>query len=82
MCAPCAALMDIASSSSVILTLDGIKENQTNLGTDAKLVGNQAIAHVDNLRLYNVVADSDYNQRTLVLNIQGKGFKIYTFTFG
>lgn len=32
--------------------------------------------------LYNVVSGTNYNSKILELNISGKGFKIYTFTFG
>ncbi len=75
-----------ANSSDITITLDGQNENVTNIGTDALFVsgsnGNQAVAHIDSLRLYNVVNDNDYRQRTVVLDVKGKGFKIYTFTFG
>ncbi|MBI5227348.1 redoxin domain-containing protein [Candidatus Micrarchaeota archaeon] len=68
--------------SDLIITLDDKNEDQTNIGTDAIFVGNEAIAHINGLRLYNAVNDSGYNQRTVILNIKGKGFRIYTFTFG
>ena len=38
--------------------------------------------NVSSSTLYNVVSANDYSPKTLELNITGKGFKIYTFTFG
>jgi thiol-disulfide isomerase/thioredoxin len=37
---------------------------------------------VDGQRLYNVVTNKDYGQHTIKIDVQGKGFQIYTFTFG
>ncbi len=39
-------------------------------------------AKVSEQRLYNIVSDSAYATRTVEINVKGKGFKIYTFTFG
>jgi len=38
--------------------------------------------HVTNEDLYHVVDTTDYGTRTLELDVSGKGFKLYTFTFG
>ncbi|MBI4141036.1 redoxin domain-containing protein [Candidatus Woesearchaeota archaeon] len=32
--------------------------------------------------LYNVVAGKDYGEKTVQLDVTGKGFRLYTFTFG
>lgn len=37
---------------------------------------------VDGQRLYNLVTNKDYGQHTIKIDVQGKGFQIYTFTFG
>lgn len=37
---------------------------------------------VDGQRLYNLVTNQDYGQHTIKIDVQGKGFQIYTFTFG
>jgi len=33
-------------------------------------------------RLYNIVSDQDYKSRLVEIDVDGKGFQIYTFTFG
>ncbi len=45
----------------------------------ADLTYGQAL--VDEFRLYNI-ADSSYGEHTISIDITGKGFKVYTFTFG
>ncbi len=57
-------------------TLNGVVQSP---GQDASI---QATITFDSQRLYSVVDDSGYFQKTIVLKIKGKGFRIYTFTFG
>lgn len=71
--------------SNAIIFLDGIpvgtsNENNkiTGKGTD---VGEDGVAAVNDYRLYNIV-DADYGVHTVTINIKGKGFKLFTFTFG
>ncbi|MBI4043848.1 MAG: redoxin domain-containing protein [Candidatus Diapherotrites archaeon] len=52
------------------------------LGTDAQNVNGKAVVQVAGQKLYNVVSDSDYFEKTLTLHVNGKGFELYTFTFG
>ena len=37
---------------------------------------------VDGQRLYNLVMHEGYDWRSLIIDVKGKGFQIYTFTFG
>ncbi len=37
---------------------------------------------IDSQRLYNIIRHDDYDTHSLILDIKGKGFQIYTFTFG
>jgi thiol-disulfide isomerase/thioredoxin len=37
---------------------------------------------IDNQRLYNLVKNNEYGQHVVTVDITGKGFKLYTFTFG
>ena len=39
-------------------------------------------AKVDKQRLYNIGLYDDYQPRSVIINIEGSGFKLYTFTFG
>ena len=33
-------------------------------------------------RLYNIVSDQGYKSRLVEIDVEGRGFQIYTFTFG
>ena len=37
---------------------------------------------IDGQRLYNLVMHNDYNVHSIVIDVKGKGFQLYTFTFG
>lgn len=54
--------------------------NSTNsLGVDLKQDGSFSI---DRQRLYNLILHKDYGAHSIVIDVKGKGFQIYTFTFG
>lgn len=42
----------------------------------------KAVVSVDEQRLYNLVSEEDYFDRTITIEVKEKGFRIYTFTFG
>jgi thiol-disulfide isomerase/thioredoxin len=48
-------------------------------GTD---VSEDGIIKIDGQRLYNVVAHEDYGTHQITIEVAGRGFQIYTFTFG
>ncbi len=67
------------------ISLDGKPANSTNKGSDAAIAKTEtggAVAVIDEQRLYNAVNDNSYSTRVLELAVEGKGFRIYTFTFG
>src|SRR6185437_983078 len=37
---------------------------------------------IDGQRLYNLSMHTDYNVHSVVIDVKGKGFQLYTFTFG
>src|SRR5919197_1476716 len=37
---------------------------------------------IDGQRLYNLAMHNDYNDNSIVIDVKGKGFQLYTFTFG
>jgi hypothetical protein len=45
-------------------------------------VGEDGSFEVDGQRLYNLVSHNRYGPHTLVIDVTGEGFEIYTFTFG
>ena len=61
--------------------LDAQSLNETEKGSDIKIINKQGTAYIKDEKLYNLV-DYDYDSHLLELIIKGKGFKIYTFTFG
>jgi thiol-disulfide isomerase/thioredoxin len=54
-----------------LITNDLSKDSSTN----GKFV-------IDKQRLYNLVTNKDYGEHTIEIDVKGKGFQIYTFTFG
>jgi thiol-disulfide isomerase/thioredoxin len=69
-------------NSSVSILLDGAVPPATSLGSDAALVNGSAVADVDGQRLYSLLYKPDYSRQTITIEAKGKGFRIYTFTFG
>lgn len=69
-------------NATLHLTLDGKDLTSANSGSDATFVGNQSYAVTNDTRLYNLVFDDNYYTKTLRIEVNGSGFKLYTFTFG
>jgi len=68
----------VAGKNSILLiSLDGQLVGESR-GND--VINNKVL--VREQRLYNIVSDIDYNSRLLEIDVDGKGFQIYTFTFG
>jgi thiol-disulfide isomerase/thioredoxin len=61
-----------------------IVENRVQLTGDGRGhdVSETGQLDVDGQRLYNIVMHDDYGTRTIEITAIGKGFQIYTFTFG
>ena len=55
--------------------------NESKAGADIEIINGKSIAKINEERLYNLV-DYEYDSHLLELGIKGKGFKLYTFTFG
>lgn len=81
----------ISGNSSSSSSSSGEKNN--NISTPAKDQNLNNINHaldldkkgsviIDKQRLYNIGLYDDYQPRSVVIDIEGKGFKLYTFTFG
>jgi hypothetical protein len=50
-----------------------------SLGEDLSVTGS---FRIDGQRLYNLAMHNDYNAHSLVIDVKGKEFQLYTFTFG
>lgn len=64
------------------IKIDGEPASASEIGADGRLDGGRALVETGEHRLYNVVADEGYFQKTVDIGVSGKGFRIYTFTFG
>ncbi len=70
-------------SSAVVPELDGTSIPASSIGSDAANGSVLGSVTVSGQRLYNIVSLPDYAQgKQLVFTVKGKGFKLYTFTFG
>ena len=63
-----------------IVTEDGgAKISNNSLGKDLTPDGKFVL---DGQRLYNLALHSSYGSHSIIINVSGKGFQLYTFTFG
>ncbi len=69
-------------NSTLEVLLDGKPLPADSLGSDAVLSNGTAIVAVSGQRLYSLVQKPDYSPQTITIIAKGKGFRIYTFTFG
>jgi thiol-disulfide isomerase/thioredoxin len=53
--------------------------DNSSRGTD---ISENGTVKIDGQRLYNVVEHEDYGNHQIAIEVAGKGFQIYTFTFG
>ena len=71
---------DNKSDSYALLDMEFL--NEKTRGEDVALKDGKSTVDIDEYRLYNVASAEDYGTHTFELQVAGKGFKIYTFTFG
>jgi len=53
----------------------------SNKGSDMEIKNNKGVSKIKESKLYNIV-DYNYGKHKIEIIVKGKGFKIYTFTFG
>ena len=53
--------------------------SKKSLGLDLSQDGS---FRINGQRLYNLAMHNDYNAHSIIINVMGKGFQLYTFTFG
>ena len=70
------------NKSSALVFLDNEFESEKNKGNDVLIQGNKSIANIQEFKLYNLASAENYDNHAISISIEGKGFKIYTFTFG
>jgi thiol-disulfide isomerase/thioredoxin len=62
-----------------VVTQDGAAVTNKSLGSDLSPDGKFV---TDGQRLYNLALYNNYGAHSIIINITGKGFQLYTFTFG
>ena len=68
-----------ANDADLEIFLDGIPVEEKYAGSDV-ISGNSILVTEPNL--YNIISSQDSATHELEIKIKGKGFEIYTFTFG
>ncbi|MDP3742251.1 MAG: redoxin domain-containing protein [Candidatus Micrarchaeota archaeon] len=69
-------------NATLEILLDEVQLQQNSTGFDAQVVNNTATVHTGNERLYSLVNKDTYKPQKITIDVAGKGFKLYTFTFG
>ena len=70
------------NTSEVLVFLDNDVVNEKNKGSDVVINGNESVSKIKEFKLYNLASAEKYDNHVININVKGKGFKIYTFTFG
>ncbi len=70
------------SPATLRVNVDNAPVTAEMKGADATLGNGDYVTRVKDERLYNLVQGVDYSPHTIVFEISGAGFELYTFTFG
>ena len=70
------------NSSEAFIFFDNNYENDKNKGFDVVIQQNKSISQIKEFKLYNLASADSYGAHVISIDVVGKGFKIYTFTFG
>ena len=70
------------NGSDTVIFLDNEFENKKNKGSDVFIQQNKSAAKINEVKLYNIANAENYDTHVVQIDVIGKGFKIYTFTFG
>ena len=70
------------NSSEAFVSLDNVYENANNKGLDVIIEDNKSSSKIKEFKLYNLGSAQNYDAHAINIDVVGKGFKIYTFTFG
>jgi thiol-disulfide isomerase/thioredoxin len=69
---------EVGGHGQAAATLTSNMSNKS-LGEDLSSDGS---FRIDGQRLYNLAMHNDYNAHSIIIDVKGKGFQLYTFTFG
>ena len=68
--------------SELTVMVNGAEVNEENKGTDSIESNEKFLIQIKDQKLYNIVSLPEYSEAELVFEVKGKGFEIYSFTFG
>jgi DNA-binding protein YbaB len=69
----------VAAGNSVLsLKIDRESIDRSDIGSDVR----HGTVPISEERLYNLVFSDEYGRHLLEVEVDGEGFKLYTFTFG
>jgi len=71
-----------SNNSKINVMVDNQYLTESTKGEDIMLENNRSIAYVSDSKLYSIANAEDYGDHFLSIKVSGKGFRIYTFTFG
>lgn len=70
------------NGTQAFIFLDSGFLNSGNRGSEIAMKGNKSISEIREFKLYNLVFGKDYGEHIIQIDAIGKGFRIFTFTFG
>ena len=70
------------NSSKAFVYLDNDFVNEKNKGADVVIEENKSVSSIKEFKLYNLASAENYDIHAIDIKVDGKGFKIFTFTFG
>ena len=73
-------ILDRPISFPSSLSSPSLQKVKEGLGTDISNGTSQF--SIDSQRLYNLISSNEYGQHVVTVDVRGKGFQLYTFTFG
>ena len=76
------AINIVASGNDQQISISDDNDSKVVTENHAVDIGKDGNVTVDKQRLYNIGLYDDYQPRSITLDVKGKGFQIYTFTFG
>lgn len=63
-------------------SLSSNSQQEVKEGPGANISDGTSQFSIDSQRLYNLINNNEYGQHVVTIDVRGKGFKLYTFTFG
>ncbi len=70
------------NGSEAFVFLDNDYLNENNKGLDTVIGVNESKSDIGEFKLYNIASAENYGVHAIDINVVGKGFRIFTFTFG